>query len=93
MNVPIGVIGFVLAVWLVPDWQPSNSHRFDIRGSCCAAWVCWRLVFGIQNGQQYDWGTVAGPLSIPVIIGAGRGAAGRVRAGGRHATGASRCCR
>jgi MFS family permease len=29
------------------------------------------VVFGVQNGQQYHWGDVWGPVSIPEIIGAG----------------------
>ena len=29
------------------------------------------LVFGIQEGQTYDWGTIAGPISVWSLIGAG----------------------
>ncbi|MCW2710688.1 MAG: transporter, partial [Marmoricola sp.] len=26
------------------------------------------LVFGIQEGHQFDWGTIAGPISVPALI-------------------------
>ena len=29
------------------------------------------LVFGIQEGQAYDWGTIVGPVSVWSLIGAG----------------------
>jgi MFS family permease len=29
------------------------------------------LVFGIQEGQSYDWGTISGPLTVWRLIGAG----------------------
>jgi MFS family permease len=31
VNVPIGIIGLVLAVWLIPD-LPTHPHRFDVIG-------------------------------------------------------------
>ncbi|TDP93651.1 DHA2 family efflux MFS transporter permease subunit [Labedaea rhizosphaerae] len=71
VNVPIGVVAIILTVWLVPDWQPKNSHRFDVPGILLCCLGLFALVFGIQNGQQYDWGTIAGPLSIPVMIAIG----------------------
>ena len=71
VNVPIGIVGLVLTFLFVPNWQPRHSHRFDPLGIVlsCAALFC--IVFGLQEGQRYDWGTVAGPLTIPAVIGAG----------------------
>ncbi|MGH3436650.1 MAG: DHA2 family efflux MFS transporter permease subunit [Sciscionella sp.] len=71
INVPIGVVGFILALILVPDWQPRHSHKFDIPGILLSAAGLFCLIFGIQNGQQYHWGTVTGFVTIPMIIGAG----------------------
>jgi EmrB/QacA subfamily drug resistance transporter len=71
VNVPIGVVGIVLAVLLVPDWRPGRLHSFDLPGILLSVAGLGLLVFGIQNGQKYDWGSVTGWVSIPEIIAAG----------------------
>lgn len=71
VNVPIGVLAIGLTLVLVPDWQPKHSHSFDVPGILLSGAGLCCLVFGIQNGQQYDWGKVFGPVNIFEIIGAG----------------------
>jgi len=71
VNVPLGAIGLVMAMVLVPDWQPRNSHSFDIPGIVLSVAGLSLVVFGLQNGQHYDWGTVAGPVNVVEVIGAG----------------------
>jgi EmrB/QacA subfamily drug resistance transporter len=71
VNVPIGVIGFVLAILLVPGTQRGHRHKFDVLGTVLFSVGLLAVVFGVQNGQQYHWGDVWGPVSIPEIIGAG----------------------
>lgn len=70
VNVPVGVVGFVLAYRLVPK-LPTTSHRFDMIGVLLSATGMFCLVFGIQEGQSYNWGTIAGPLSVWLLIVAG----------------------
>lgn len=70
INVPVGVVGFVLAWRLVPD-LPTHVHRFDILGVVLSAVGMFLLVFGIQEGEDYDWGTISGPISVWSLIGAG----------------------
>ncbi|HVV13161.1 MFS transporter [Amycolatopsis sp.] len=71
VNVPVGVLAIALTLLLVPDWQPKQSHSFDIPGILLSAAGMFLLVFGIQNGQQYDWGRAWGPITVFEIIGAG----------------------
>jgi len=71
VNVPIGVVGIVLTAVLVPDWQPRRLHSFDIPGILLSVAGLALLVFGIQNGQHYDWGPVVAGATIPEIIAAG----------------------
>jgi EmrB/QacA subfamily drug resistance transporter len=71
VNVPLGVVAFVLTAILVPDWQPKSSHSFDFLGIALSAAGLFLVVFGIQNGQQYSWGKVFGPIDVFEIIGAG----------------------
>ncbi|MFF6809157.1 DHA2 family efflux MFS transporter permease subunit [Streptomyces sp. NPDC012403] len=68
VNVPIGVLGLCMTVWLVPGGQPRNNRRFDVLGTVLSGLGLFALVFGLQNGQYYDWGTVAGPVTIVGVI-------------------------
>ncbi|WP_039800504.1 DHA2 family efflux MFS transporter permease subunit [Nocardia araoensis] len=65
VNVPVGVVAFALAVWLVPD-LPTHEHKFDIPGVVLSGVGMFLLVFGIQEGNTYDWS-----LRIWLLIGAG----------------------
>jgi len=67
INVPIGVVGLGLALRLVPH-LPTHAHRFDWVGVVLSAGGLFCLVFGIQEGQNYDWGTIAGPISVWLLI-------------------------
>ena len=68
VNVPVGLVALVLTVVLVPDWRPGNSHRFDVPGILLfgAGLVC--VVFGIQNGQTYGWGTAFDIIGAGVVL-------------------------
>jgi EmrB/QacA subfamily drug resistance transporter len=70
VNVPVGVVALVLAARLVPD-LPTHVHRFDVPGVLLSAAGMFLLVFGIQEGQTFDWGTIAGPISVWSLIVAG----------------------
>jgi EmrB/QacA subfamily drug resistance transporter len=70
INVPIGVIGFVLASRLVPHLG-THSHAFDWLGVALSGIGMFLLVFGVQEGEKYDWGTITGVISVPLLIGLG----------------------
>src|SRR5690606_22113635 len=59
INVPIGIIGFVAAVRLVPRLA-THTHSFDWLGVGLSAVAMFLIVFGIQEGAEYDWGTISG---------------------------------
>ncbi|MGO9522277.1 MFS transporter [Mycobacterium sp.] len=54
VNVPVGIIGLGLAVWLVP-MLPTQSHRFDLVGVTLSAVGMFLIVFGLQQGQAAHW--------------------------------------
>jgi MFS family permease len=54
VNLPVGVIGFVLAWMLVPDLE-THPHRFDMVGVFLSAIALFLIVFGLQEGEHYDW--------------------------------------
>ncbi len=70
VNIPVGLIGFVLAVRLVPVLE-THAHTIDWLGVALSAAGMFLLVFGIQEGERYDWGTITGPISVPLLIALG----------------------
>ena len=54
VNVPIGIVGLVLAFWLVPV-LPTQSHRFDLVGVGSSGVGIFLIVFGLQQGQAAHW--------------------------------------
>ena len=71
LNLPIGAVGLVLALLLLPDWRPSTRMRFDTAGALLAASGLGLLVFGLQNGQHYRWGAIVGPIGVLPVLGVG----------------------
>ena len=67
INAPVGVVGFILAMRLVPT-LPTHTHQFDWLGVALSGLGMFCLVFGIQEGQTYDWGTIVGPISVWSLI-------------------------
>jgi EmrB/QacA subfamily drug resistance transporter len=67
VNVPVGIVGFILAWRFVPK-LPTNAHRFDILGVVLSAIGMFLVVFGIQEGETYDWGTIRGPITVWGLI-------------------------
>ena len=67
INVPIGIVGLVLAWRLVPVLE-THSHSFDWIGVALSATGMFLLTFGIQEGETYDWGHITGIVSVPALI-------------------------
>jgi EmrB/QacA subfamily drug resistance transporter len=67
INLPVGIIGFVLAWRLVPTLT-THTHSFDWVGVALSGIGVFLVVFGIQEGEKYDWGTISGIISVPLLI-------------------------
>jgi EmrB/QacA subfamily drug resistance transporter len=67
VNVPVGIVAFVLAWRLVPALT-THRHRFDWFGVALSAAGMFLLVFGLQEGESYNWGTIVGPISVWSLI-------------------------
>ncbi|WP_408016161.1 MFS transporter [Rhodococcus artemisiae] len=65
VNVPVGVIAFLAAMRYVPALE-THPHKFDILGVVLSAAGMFLLVFGLQEGNTYDWS-----LRIWLMIGSG----------------------
>ncbi len=71
VNVPIGIVAVVAALLIVPDIRPGKRHGIDLIGVLLSSAGLFGIVFGLIEGQRYDWGTVWNGITIPEIIGAG----------------------
>ncbi len=67
VNVPVGVVAFVLAWRLVPNLE-THAHSFDLLGVLLSATGLFLVIFGIQEGSTYDWGTITGPITVWGLI-------------------------
>ncbi len=65
INIPVGLLSLVLTWRLVPNLQTRN-HSFDWLGVGLSGLGMFLLVFGIQEGHQFDWDSW-----ILTMIGAG----------------------
>jgi EmrB/QacA subfamily drug resistance transporter len=70
VNVPVGIVAFIMAWRLVPTLK-NHDHKFDLLGVALSSIGLFMLVFGIQEGAKYDWGTITGPISVWGLIIAG----------------------
>ena len=71
VNLPIGVGVLLAAGRLVPDLRPGRLHRLDLAGVTLLTAAIFCIVYGLIEGQRYDWGTITEPISIPLIIAVG----------------------
>lgn len=70
INVPVGIIGFILAAILVPRLE-TRPHRFDYVGVVLSAAALFLIVFALQEAQKYAWGAIWGPITVWMILVAG----------------------
>ena len=71
VNLPVGLLIVALALALVPDLRPGRRHRLDFVGVALATVGLFGVIFGLIEGQRYNWGTVSAGITIPEIIAAG----------------------
>src|SRR5581483_5735560 len=59
INVPVGVVAFVLSLRLIPESTDESAHRsFDVAGAVTATGGLMVLVFAIVKAESYGWGSV-----------------------------------
>ncbi|WP_430334405.1 MFS transporter [Rhodococcus sp. ACT016] len=70
LNVPIGTVVIMLAVWLIPpDARRSTSRGLDLPGVGLAAVTLFCFAFALTEGQRLQWnGAVVGLLAASVFL-------------------------
>ena len=76
VNVPVGIVAFVLSLRLVPESKDEHAHKsFDVAGAATVTGGLIALVYGIVRSAEAGWGSRRG-ARLPRARG---GAARRVR--------------
>ena len=70
INIPVGVVALWFSFRTLPA-LPTHARSFDLLGVVLSVVGMFLLVFGLQEGETYDWGTIWGPVSVWSVIGAG----------------------
>jgi EmrB/QacA subfamily drug resistance transporter len=71
INVPIGIAALIATFIIIPDLRPGRHHGWDFVGVLLATAGLFGIVFGLIEGQRYNWGEFAYGVTIPEIIVAG----------------------
>jgi EmrB/QacA subfamily drug resistance transporter len=71
INVPIGIAALIATFVIIPDLRPGRHHGWDIVGIVLMTAGLFAIVFGLIEGQRYNWGEYAYGVTIPEIIVAG----------------------
>ena len=71
INVPIGIAALIATFVIIPDLRPGRHHGWDVIGIILATAGLFAIVFGLIEGQRYNWGAFAYGVTIPEIVVAG----------------------
>jgi EmrB/QacA subfamily drug resistance transporter len=69
VNVPIGIAALVATFAIIPDLRPGRRHGWDIVGVILATSGLLGVIFGLIEGQRYNWGEIGSyVVTIPEVI-------------------------
>src|SRR6516162_3872281 len=71
VNLPIGVAVLALTFVIIPDLKPGRRHQLDLLGVALASAALLAICYGLVEGERYNWGTITGFITIPLVIGIG----------------------
>ncbi len=75
LNVPIGVVAFILATLLLRETPTEGHMRFDLVGFITSAYGLAAVLYGLSETSQYGWGSahvlgflLSGAFSLIVFV-------------------------
>ena len=69
VNVPIGIAALIATFAIIPDIRPGRHHGWDVMGVILATAGLFAVVFGLIEGQRYNWGEIGTyGITIPEVI-------------------------
>ena len=71
VNVPVGIVAFILSLRLVPESKDEHAHKsFDLAGAATVTGGLIALVYGIVRSAEAGWGSaeVLGFLALAAVL-------------------------
>ncbi|MGW0364196.1 DHA2 family efflux MFS transporter permease subunit [Streptomyces sp. NPDC002990] len=68
INIPVGVISVILVLAFIPALAPNSKPRIDVLGSVLLTLAMFCVVYGLMEGESHHWGSLWGPLSVPLLM-------------------------
>jgi EmrB/QacA subfamily drug resistance transporter len=71
VNVPVGILGFLAALRIVPESKDEHAHRaYDLGGAVTVTGGLMVLVYAIVTGHSHGWisGTTIGGFLVAVVL-------------------------
>ena len=56
INLPIGVIGILLALFILPEFQSKHPGKLDVWGVVTSASALFSLLLALSKGSDWGWG-------------------------------------
>lgn len=70
VNIPVGAVALWLSLRRLPA-LPTHARSLDGVGVVLSVVGLSLLVFGLQEGETFDWGTIVGPVTVWGVVAAG----------------------
>jgi EmrB/QacA subfamily drug resistance transporter len=55
INVPVGIVGAIAAIFVLPKFPGVKGRKFDLPGFVCIAMAAFSLLLAVSEGQQWGW--------------------------------------
>jgi EmrB/QacA subfamily drug resistance transporter len=55
LNVPVGIVTFGLALWVIPESKAAEAHRLDLPGLTLSAVSMVSLTWALIEGSSHGW--------------------------------------
>src|SRR5712692_9500400 len=69
VNVPIGIAALIATFAIIPDVRPGRRHGWDFMGVFLSTAGLFAVVFGLIEGQRFNWGEIGSyGITIPEVI-------------------------
>ncbi len=56
INLPIGVLGILLSLFVLPEFQSKHPGRLDVAGALTSATALFCLLLALSKGSDWGWG-------------------------------------
>ena len=66
VNIPIGAVGFLLAVFILPEFKARDPGRFDLPGALTSAAGLFCVLLAVSKAPEWGWGVEPTVLLLAV---------------------------